>query len=66
MQFIIIFVFFPKYRTEIIVISELGNPKLDAEEVFEEIVSLLHCYSMKLHSNRRKRVLEIRLTPNSI
>ncbi|MGL5507449.1 MAG: IS607-like element ISCbo10 family transposase, partial [Paraclostridium sp.] len=26
---------------------------LDSEEVFEEIVALLHCYSMKLYSKRK-------------
>ena len=26
---------------------------LDAQEIFEEIVSLLHCYSVKLYSKRR-------------
>jgi predicted site-specific integrase-resolvase len=56
---------FQKYGTEITVISELGSPKLDAEEVFEEIVSLLHCYSMRLYSERRKQILEIGLVPNS-
>ena len=45
---------FAKYGCEIIVVSELGSEKLDSEEVFEEIVALLHCYSMKLYSNRRK------------
>lgn len=44
---------FAKYGTEIIVVSEVGSSKLDAEEIFEEIVSLLHCYSMKLYSKRR-------------
>lgn len=44
---------FAKYGTEIIVVSEVGSAKLDAEEIFEEIVSLLHCYSMKLYSKRR-------------
>jgi len=39
---------FKQYGTEIIVVSEVGNKKLDSEEIFEEIVSLLHCYSMKL------------------
>ncbi len=34
--------------------SEIGSSKLDSKEIFEEIVSLLHCYSMKLYSNRRK------------
>ena len=33
--------------------SEVGSKKLDSEEVFEEIVSLLHCYSMKLYSKRK-------------
>lgn len=53
---------FKKFGTEIVVVSEVGSTKLDSEEVFEEIVSLLHCYSMKLYSKRRvakiKEVLE--------
>lgn len=44
---------FEKFGTEIIVISEVGSSKLDSEEIFEEIVSLLHCYSMKMYSRRR-------------
>ena len=44
---------FKQYGTEIIVVSEIGNAKLDSEEIFEEIVSLLHCYSMKLYSKRK-------------
>ncbi len=41
---------FKKFRTEIVVISGVGNTKLDSEEIFEEIVSMLHCYSMKMYS----------------
>ena len=44
---------FKKYGCEIIVVSEVGSEKLDSEEIFEEIVSLLHCYSMKLYSKRK-------------
>lgn len=33
--------------------SEQGSKKLDSNEIFEEIVSLLHCYSMKLYSKRK-------------
>ena len=44
---------FAKYNTEIIVMSEAGSKKLDSEEVFEEIVSLLHCYSIKMYSKRK-------------
>lgn len=50
---------FSHYGTEIIVVSEIGNKKLDEEEIFEEIVSLLHCYSMKMYSKRRKHIMEI-------
>ena len=44
---------FQKFGTEIVVASQIGSEKLDSEEIFEEIVSLLHCYSMKMYSRRR-------------
>ena len=51
---------FKKYGCDIIVISEVGSEKLDSQEIFEEIISLLHCYSMKLYSRRKaKRIKEI-------
>lgn len=60
--FELFFHLFKKYNCEIIVMSEVGSHKLDSEEIFEEIVSLLHCYSMKLYSKRKatkiKQVLE--------
>lgn len=53
---------FQKYHCEIVVMSEVGSAKLDSEEIFEEIISMLHCYSMKLYTKRRiqkiKEVLE--------
>lgn len=53
---------FKKYNCEIVIMSEIGSSKLDSEEIFEEIVSLLHCYSMKMYSKRKgqkiKEVLE--------
>lgn len=53
---------FQKYHCDIVVMSEVGSQKLDSEEIFEEIVSLLHCYSMKMYSKRKgekiKKVLE--------
>lgn len=45
---------FQKYNCEIVVMSEVGSEKLDSQEIFEEIVNLLHCYSMKLYSSRRR------------
>lgn len=49
---------FKKFGTEIIVVSEIGSNKLDSEEIFEEIVSLLHCYSMKLYSKRKDKTIK--------
>ncbi len=50
---------FRKFRTEIVVISEIGNTKLDSEEIFEDISSLLHCYSMKMYSKRKNHSIEV-------
>ena len=51
---------FRKYGCEIIVVSEVGSEKLDSQEIFEDIISLLHCYSMKLYSSRKaKKIKEI-------
>jgi len=53
---------FDRYNCEIVVMSEVGSRKLDSEEIFEEIISLLHCYSMKLYSKRRiQKIREILL-----
>lgn len=49
---------FKRFGTEIIVISEVGNEKLDSEEVMEEIISLLHCFAMKMYSKRKKPIIE--------
>lgn len=57
---------FRKFGTEIVVVSEVGSFKLDSEEVFEEIVSLLHCYSMKLYSKRRVAKIKEALEDDSL
>lgn len=51
-----------------VVVSEVGNKKLDSEEIFEEIISLLHSYSMKLYSKRHydKKKIEIGTDNGSI
>jgi molecular chaperone DnaK len=49
------------YNLGIKVATEVGNGRI-VEEIFEEIISLLHCYSMKLYSKRKgqkiKKILE--------
>jgi len=50
---------FEKHGTQIEVISEIGNTKLDSEEIFEEIITLIHAFSMKLYSKRKGKKIEI-------
>lgn len=43
-------------------VSDVANPKTDEQELFEEIISLLHCFSMRMYSHRRserKKVEEV-------
>ena len=56
---------FDKYNCKIVVMSEVGSQKLDREEIFEEIISLLHCYSMKLYSKRRVQKMKEALEDES-
>lgn len=42
----------------IIVISEVGNEKLDSQEVMEEIISLMHCFAMKMYSKRKRPIIQ--------
>lgn len=44
---------FKNYGTEIETVSDELNPKTDEKELFEEIISLLHCFSMREYSHRR-------------
>ena len=57
---------FRKFGTDIVVVSEVGSVKLDSEEIFEEIISLLHCYSIKLYSKRRVAKIKEALEDDSL
>lgn len=50
---------FAKYGTEIIVLNEIDNHKETEKEIFEEIITLLHSFSMKMYSSRRKEKLAL-------
>lgn len=46
--------------------SEVGSEKLDRQEIFEEIESLLHCYSMKFYSKRKiQKLKEVLINENN-
>ena len=49
---------FAEFGCEVIVINDTED-KTDETEIFEEIISMLHCFAMKMYSKRRKRKLEI-------
>ena len=49
---------FTQLGTEIVVISEIGTTKLDSQEVIEEIISLMHCFAMKMYSKRKRKIIE--------
>ncbi len=50
---------FRKFRTEIVIIPQVGSTKLDSEEVFGDIASMLHYYSMKMYSKRKNHSIEV-------
>ena len=50
---------FSAFGCNIEVMYEAPDKATDEKEIFEEIVSLLHCYSMKMYSKRRGKSLEI-------
>jgi predicted site-specific integrase-resolvase len=45
---------FKKFGAEIVIVNDYQQDKIDAEEIFEEIITLLHSFSMKFYSKRRK------------
>ena len=50
---------FEKFNCEIIVINDIDNDQIIEKEIFNEIISLIHCFSMKVYSNRRKDKLKL-------
>lgn len=56
---------FDQYACEIVIMSKAGSIKQDSEEVFEDIISLLHCYAMKMYSSRRQNKLEVTKPDNN-
>ena len=50
---------FSKFNCEIIVLNEIDDEKLIEKEIFTEIVNLIHRFSMKMYSSRRKEKLKL-------
>ena len=47
------------HNTEIFVIDNFENNKTNEEELVEDLISIIHHYSTKLYSNRKKKLKEI-------
>ena len=50
---------FAKYGCDIVVLNDIDNEKQIEKEIFEEIITLLHYFSTKMYSNRRKEKLNL-------
>lgn len=50
---------FREFGCEIIVINNTEDRETNESEIFGEIISMLHCFAMKMYSKRRKNKLEI-------
>lgn len=50
--------FFKKYNTEIIVLNATDETNFE-QELTEDLISIIHHFSMKMYSNRRKKLKEI-------
>ena len=51
---------FMEYNCKIVVINANNEQGENEEkEIFEEIISMLHCFAMRMYSRRRKKKLEL-------
>jgi predicted site-specific integrase-resolvase len=51
---------FNDFNCEIKVVNESENTDENSEkEIFSDIISLLHCFAMKMYSARRKRKINL-------
>lgn len=51
---------FLEYNCKIIVVNQTETTtEEDEKEIFSDIISMLHCFSMKMYSRRRKKKMEL-------
>lgn len=50
---------FAKFGCTLISINDEVSPKGEDDEIFADIISILHCFAMRMYSSRRKKKLEI-------
>lgn len=49
---------FAEFNCEIVVLNYVEDPKTVEKEIFNEIISLIHCFAMRVYSSRRQKKLK--------
>ena len=49
---------FSNFNCEIVVLNNIEDAQTIEKEIFNEIISLIHCFAMKVYSSRRKKKLK--------
>ena len=49
---------FENSNCEIVVLNEVDDAQTVEKEIFNEIISLIHCFAMRVYSSRRKKKLK--------
>ena len=49
---------FENFNCEIVVLNDVDDAQIVEKEIFNEIISLIHCFAMKVYSSRRKKKLK--------
>ena len=49
---------FSNFNCEIVVLNDIEDAQTIEKEIFNEIISLIHCFAMRVYSSRRKKKLK--------
>ena len=50
---------FKQFNCNLIVVNETQNNETEEKEIFTDIISLLHCFAMRMFSSRRKKKISL-------
>ena len=50
---------FKQFNCNLIVVNETQNNETEEKEIFADIISLLHCFAMRMYSSRRKKKITL-------
>ena len=50
---------FRQFNCNLIVVNETQNNETEEKEIFADIISLLHCFAMRMYSSKRKKKISL-------